>query len=431
MRRRVAAFRPGCPGGGRETLRAMAFRADHAGSSDLGIEPTEGDDFVDLADAPGPADDLGESPSSAVRERAADQRDRVAEDRELAVSRRERAADERDRLAAARDECAEGRDQVAGLADREAEGRDRAAASRELLLPPEELERSGALRRELGRSAALRRDAASDRRRSAADRVFSSAERLYAGADRAGAALDREAAASERSATVLDDLTGTYRRGPGFVALDREVARAKRTHEPLVLAFIDVVGLKAVNDSGGHARGDELLRAVAETLRAHLRPYDPIVRYGGDEFVCLLSGLDLLGAAHRLAAVNVSLAGPRRTAVTIGLAELELDESLEALLSRADDALYHQRHHTVDARIVPRPRDWLAQLCEEAGLSHFELWVRYFELGGMATPLELEAYLLGALQPSTREGDLVAHTLKERLAELGRGHPSSGPVRGV
>ena len=336
------------------------------------------------------------------------------------MSRRERAAEDRDRLAAARDECAEGRDQVAALADRVAEERDRAAASRELLLPPEELERSGALRRELGRSSALRRDAASDRRRAAADRVFSSAERLYAGADRAGAAVDREAAASERSATVLDDLTGTYRRGPGFVALDREVARAQRTHDRLVLAFVDVVGLKAVNDSGGHARGDELLRAVAETLRTHLRPYDPIVRFGGDEFVCLLSGLDLFGAARRLAAVNLNLAGPGRTAVTIGLAELEPGESLEALLSRADDALYHQRRHDVDDRVFPRTRDWLDQLCEDAGLSHFELWVRYFELGGMATPPELEAYLLGTLQPSTREADLVLHTLNERMAELAR-----------
>jgi diguanylate cyclase (GGDEF)-like protein len=377
--------------------------------NDLSSEAVE-DRFVDLADrTPGSGDDPGGRRGWAVRELAAERRDRAAEERELAVSGRERAAEERDRFAAERDECAEERDQVAARGDREAEMRDRAAPSVELHLPLVARERL----------AARRREAASDRKRAGADRVFSSAERLYARADRACAAVDREAALGERSAMVFDDLTGAYRRGPGYVELDREVARAQRSRQPVVLAFVDVVGLKAVNDSAGHPGGDEVLRSVAEALRVHLRPYDPVVRYGGDEFVCLLAGLDLRGATRRLAAVNATLAdSPGKTAVTIGLAELEAGESLEGLIARADDALYQQRRHPTWGGTGPCDR--LDQVCREAGLSHAELWVRYFELGGRASPLELEAYLLGALQPATRDLDLVVHALDERLGEAGR-----------
>ena len=64
------------------------------------------------------------------------------------------------------------------------------------------------------------------------------------------------------------------------------MARAKRTQRSFVLAFIDVDGLKTTNDSLGHAAGDELLRRVVDTVRDHLRSYDLIVRFGGDEFLC-------------------------------------------------------------------------------------------------------------------------------------------------
>jgi hypothetical protein len=62
---------------------------------------------------------------------------------------------------------------------------------------------------------------------------------------------------------------------------------------------------------------------------------------------------------------------------------------------------------------------------QEAGLSHSELWLRYFELGGMSTGFELEAYLSGALVPSPYDRDVIAHALNERFAELGARHPVS------
>ena len=59
----------------------------------------------------------------------------------------------------------------------------------------------------------------------------------------------------------------------------------------------------------------------------------------------------------------------------------------------------------------------------DAGLSHGELWLRYFELGGMRTALELEAVLYGALVPDNHDHDVLAHTLNERFVELGGNHP--------
>jgi hypothetical protein len=59
----------------------------------------------------------------------------------------------------------------------------------------------------------------------------------------------------------------------------------------------------------------------------------------------------------------------------------------------------------------------------DVGLSMTELWMRYFELGGMSAPLELEAVLHGALLPNAHDGDVIAVALNERLSELGRDHP--------
>lgn len=59
----------------------------------------------------------------------------------------------------------------------------------------------------------------------------------------------------------------------------------------------------------------------------------------------------------------------------------------------------------------------------DAGLSHGELWLRYFEMGGMSTALQVEAFVCGALRPSTHDHDVVAHVLNERFVELGGNHP--------
>jgi hypothetical protein len=73
--------------------------------------------------------------------------------------------------------------------------------------------------------------------------------------------------------------------------------------------------------------------------------------------------------------------------------------------------------------MTERAKDELDTFRQEAGLSHGDLWFRYFELGGMSTGLELEAFLYGVLLPSSHDHDVIAHAINERFVELGKNHP--------
>jgi diguanylate cyclase (GGDEF)-like protein len=211
-----------------------------------------------------------------------------------------------------RDEAAERRDSAAARRDRAAEVRDRVAVDGE---------------------RARGRFSPGERERAAADRAEASRDRELA-------AHDRREAARDRAQAGVDDLTGALLRERGLGELEREVNRARRTDGRLVLAFVDVDGLKAINDVHGHAAGDRLLRDVAEALGTGLRSYDLVVRYGGDEFVCALPGTDIEGARSRFDEVARTLtARNSRASVSIGLAALENARTLDELTERADAAL--------------------------------------------------------------------------------------------
>jgi diguanylate cyclase (GGDEF)-like protein len=126
--------------------------------------------------------------------------------------------------------------------------------------------------------------------------------------------------------------------------LEHEVTRARRTGDTFVLAFVDVNNLKVRNDTHGHLAGDQLLRKIADTLRANVRSYDLVVRYGGDEFVCGFPALDVNDAAERFARINGDLAATAEASVAFGLAELETDDSLADLITRADSIMYANRY---------------------------------------------------------------------------------------
>ena len=155
---------------------------------------------------------------------------------------------------------------------------------------------------------------------------------------------DRGASARDRASSSVDDLTGVYLRGTGVTELEREISRVRRSEQPLVVAFVDVDHLKAINDSHGHAAGDRLLIDVANSFKAHLRSHDLIIRYGGDEFVCALSGLNITEATKRMALITAALAeAPEHGSVTVGLAQLQPHDSPRDLVARADAALYRER----------------------------------------------------------------------------------------
>jgi diguanylate cyclase (GGDEF)-like protein len=235
----------------------------------------------------------------------------------LSLARKSR----RERAAAARDEAAAERDSVAL-------DRDRAAAERERLTK---------LVDEKAHDAGEARHAARDRE--------------HAAGDRESAALDREHAAQERDATAqalhaltTDELTKTRRRGPGLDELQREVDRALRTNEPLAVAYIDVDGLKAINDTKGHAAGDEVLVSVVHALQSDLRSYDLIIRLGGDEFLCVLPGLGIDAARSALDHVREWIVeSTEHGSISVGFAQLGAEDTVEELIARADENLIANR----------------------------------------------------------------------------------------
>ena len=261
-------------------------------------------------------DDHDEGPESSGQ--TSDDRDRTADDRDQTSEVRDTAADARDNRAEARDGRTEAR-------DGRAEARDRAVGK---LDPGAVSDRAGGLE---------------DRRRALGDRQGAASDRAHAAADREAASSDRVVAAGERAISSIDGLTRAHRRDAGIVELERDSARAKRAGQPFVLVFVDVDGLKATNDSLGHAAGDQLLRQIVHTIRTHLRSYDLIVRFGGDEFVCGLLDLTMEAVADRFSLVNAELAATQQASVTVGLAKLEPADSLADLIARADDALYANR----------------------------------------------------------------------------------------
>ena len=185
--------------------------------------------------------------------------------------------------------------------------------------------------------AVMQRAAGADRKHAANDRKHSELDRLVA-------AHERGDAVEEREILQTDVLTGLMQRRAGLVALEREAARSTRTGERFVVAFIDVDGLKERNDEHGHAGGDTVLRTLGAALLANMRSYDVAMRYGGDEFVCILPGFNLAGAHLRFTALQATLTvGEPPVSVTFGLSEWKRGEGTDALLARADSALYDVR----------------------------------------------------------------------------------------
>ena len=146
------------------------------------------------------------------------------------------------------------------------------------------------------------------------------------------------------SQVTVDELTGALRRGAGMAALQREIDRSRRLPgKGLVVVFIDVDGLKAVNDQAGHAAGDERLRATVAALRERLRSYDLVIRYGGDEFICVLTDSSAADAARTAANLGAHVETVTGGTISIGIAELAPGDSVDALVERADAALYAGR----------------------------------------------------------------------------------------
>jgi diguanylate cyclase (GGDEF)-like protein len=151
-------------------------------------------------------------------------------------------------------------------------------------------------------------------------------------------------------AATHDGLTGLLNRRAAFAMIEHDLSRALREDRRMMALFIDLDGLKEINDAYGHAAGDDALRLTAEALRGNTRQSDVVARLGGDEF--LVAGIvledppevQLLADRIREAVASQELACPERRVplrCSIGVAlTTDADDTVDSLVRKADGALY-------------------------------------------------------------------------------------------
>lgn len=143
---------------------------------------------------------------------------------------------------------------------------------------------------------------------------------------------------------TIDPLTGVYNRRGGDQRLGEEIARSQRHGTPLMVLMFDIDGLKNVNDTLGHAAGDELIKHFAELLKRAIRGSDVAVRLGGDEFLVVLPECKLDQVHHVVGRLNGKKIEFSRKQIPItfsaGWSTYIPGELPEALLKRVDAALY-------------------------------------------------------------------------------------------
>ena len=153
-----------------------------------------------------------------------------------------------------------------------------------------------------------------------------------------------------REQVVRDPLTGLHNRRYLEETMKRDISRAKRARETLVVAVIDVDLFKSVNDVHGHAVGDRVLLQLADVLLGHVRSSDLVCRIGGEEFVVVMPRADMPGALKRAETWRTEFAARSvkgrdgaavRSTISIGVARYrDPGESFSGCLGRADEALY-------------------------------------------------------------------------------------------
>ncbi len=174
------------------------------------------------------------------------------------------------------------------------------------------------------------------------DGVLTQAETFVAQARR----LER---AFAMAASELDPLTGLQNRRAMVHELERERARLLRTGTSCCVALADLDHFKSVNDRYGHAVGDDVLVACASRFLAHTRTYDSVFRYGGEEFLFCLVGMEGVRAAAAMERLRRSIAAtpiaigegpPLQVSVSVGVAAMDTTETVDGVVERADKALY-------------------------------------------------------------------------------------------
>ena len=155
-----------------------------------------------------------------------------------------------------------------------------------------------------------------------------------------------------QSQASTDELTGLPNRRAVMTFASDSIDRAHQESSPLAILMMDIDHFKRINDTYGHPVGDDVLRHIAGILREGRREHDRIGRLGGEEFLAVLYGASLSHAEqvakriHRAIKESVvtTREGEVRYTVSIGIASLRSDEKVDAIVSRADTALYRAKN---------------------------------------------------------------------------------------
>jgi len=150
----------------------------------------------------------------------------------------------------------------------------------------------------------------------------------------------------------IDTVTSLPNRGALDIELGNRQSRVSRG-EGFAVLFIDIDHFKQVNDEKGHAHGDDVLRQVAKAMRSDIRPHDFVGRYGGEEFVVVISAKGTHDAAER---IRASVESQTEVTVSIGVCFWGT-LPLKLVLDRADAALYEAKTSGRN-RIVYTDKDW-------------------------------------------------------------------------
>jgi diguanylate cyclase (GGDEF)-like protein len=205
-----------------------------------------------------------------------------------------------------------------------------------------------------------RHDAGADRRR----RVLSAAAALLAITVR-----NVQLFLEIRDNSIRDPLTGCFSRGHGLELVETELQRGRRSGVPPSMLMVDIDRFKEINDHHGHLSGDNVLAAIGRQVRNVLRSTDITCRYGGDEFLILLSETSVEGASHvaewlRQEIANVAVVsngGRVPVSASIGVTTASVGElDVRTLIKRADEALYSAKRDGRDcvrALVVPEAGD--------------------------------------------------------------------------
>lgn len=192
-------------------------------------------------------------------------------------------------------------------------------------------------------------------------------ETYLRGADRIVALERRLAEARDRfrAQATLDPLTGLSNRAAIMESLDRELGRAERENGALAVVMVDLDHFKRINDVHGHLAGDEVIREAGRRMKAALRVYDVVGRYGGEEFIVVLPGADLATASTIAQRLRTTLSAQAidtgetclHVTASLGVAAVGggVREPPEAIVRRADAALYEAKAAGRDQVVCAEP----------------------------------------------------------------------------